>query len=183
MPSKSSRVSTKKTTKSEYVRREPPSTLDLITSCRKSPCNSARPKDHTDHNKTSHQPIPWSYDQTAATHNSAHSQYQARSLSGLPSAKIWPDDSTVPSRSKLDYDLLGLNHDVWSLSNSASKSSLECPYHRTLDQGGLTEDCSGYGLAGLDRFLVEGRSAQGVVYFGGDILHRAVGTCCCVRGL
>ena len=127
---------------------------------------------------SSYQQVSWGYDQTAATHDSAPSQYQAGSVSGLPSARDWPDGNTVPSQTRLDYDLLGLSQSPLTaqyVANTTIKytsQSFECPYHQTVHEASFAEQRSGYGLGGLDRFLDEDRSEQGAVYFGGDIWRR-----------
>ena len=134
---------------------------------------------------SSYQKVSWSYDQTAATHDSAPSQYQAGSVSGLPSARVWPDGTTVPSQTRLDYDLLGLNQSPLTaqyIANTTTKYSSQgfnCPYHQTVHEANLAEQRSGYGMGGLDRFLGEARSEQGAVYFGEDI-WRGSGACCCL---
>jgi hypothetical protein len=138
-------------------------------------------------NNTPYNEASWSYDQTAATQNSAYSKYQAVSLSGLPSARVWPGRETVPSQTRLDHDLLGLSQELRMVTYSAYSpsiylaKSLECPYHRTVHQihrTGLGEEGSGYGRSGLDRFLFEAPSEQGTVYCGEKALHRADGCCC-----
>ena len=136
---------------------------------------------------SSHQQTSWSYDQTATTHNSIHSQYQAGSLPGLPSARVWPDSATIPSQKKLDHDLLGLNQNTAMVDYSAypaSKYSMQnrdCPYHRPLYRQDFIEETSGRGLGGLDRFLAEAPSFQGAMYFGDNVSYRA-SPCCCLDG-
>ena len=150
--------------------------------------NSTKVSNASPQNNSAYQQVSWSSDQTAATHNSAHSQYQAGSLPGLPSAKSWPNGATIPSQTKLDHDLLGLNLDPltgeytgYAATRYSSQSS-ECPCHRTVHQVNFGMESSGNGLGGLDRFLVEAPSEQGLVYFGEGILRRAY-TCCCLEGL
>jgi hypothetical protein len=134
---------------------------------------------------SSYQQVYWGYEQTAATHDSASSQYQAGSVSGLPPARVWPDGTTVPSQTRLDYDLLGLSQSpltaqyVANTTTNYISQSFECPYHQTMHEANFAEQRSEYGLGGLDRFLGEARSEQGAVYFGQDI-WRGPGVCCCL---
>lgn len=135
--------------------------------------------------ESSYQQVSRGYDQTAATHDSAGVQYEAGSVSGLPSARVWPDGNTIPSQTRLDYDLLGLSQRPLTaqyVANTTTKytsQSFECPYHQTVHEANFAEQRSEYGLGGLDRFLGEARSEQGAVYFGDDI-WRGPGVCCCL---
>ncbi len=133
---------------------------------------------------SSYRQVSWGYDQTAATHDSASSQYQAGSVSGLPPARVWPDGATVPSQKRLDYDLLGLSQSPLTtqyVSNTTTRyisQNLECPYHQTMHEANCAEQRSENGLGSLDRFLGEAQSEQGAVYFGENIWSET-GVCCC----
>ncbi|KAH8799961.1 hypothetical protein F5882DRAFT_177120 [Hyaloscypha sp. PMI_1271] len=146
--------------------------------------NSTKLPTTSPQNNSIDQKASWSYDHTAATHNSAHSQYQAGSLTGLPLARTWPDSATVPSQRRLDHDLLGLKQNTTTVDSLVYPASaypnqgLECPYHRTVHREDFAEEVSGYGLAGIDRFLAEAQSSAGAVYFGDGVIYQA-SPCCC----
>jgi hypothetical protein len=118
--------------------------------------------------------------QTIATHNSGHSQYQADSISGLPSATSWPNDATVPCQARLNYDLLGLSCQPRAVDypcyavKAQSRQSTECPYHRTTLQADFAGGGSAGGLGGIDRFIAKAPSPSdhSAVDFRGDMFYQ-----------